>query len=202
MARPREFDPETAVAAAVPVFRRLGYRATSIRDLGDHLELSLSSLYRAFEDKHGLFLRAIDHYRETESTQGGRIFRGAQPTIDALMTGLIEMILVDSGTDDAAGCFVVNTAAELGRTDPDVTERTEAAFALTRSGLQELLGRIQQAGRLHEGIDLDAVTDTLFTLILGWQLRVRAGHPRGEIEASIRNSVELIMPPTPRMLLP
>lgn len=194
MARPREFDPDAAAAAAVPVFRRLGYRATSIRDLGDQLELSLSSLYRAFDDKHGLFLRALDHYRDTESVQTDRLFRDAPATVDALVAGLTEMIFDEAATDGDAGCFVVNTAAELGHSDPAVAERTEACFGLTRAGLRDLLGRLQQAGHLRDEVDPDAGTDLLFTLILGWQLRVRAGHSRDDLEASIRAAVELITP--------
>jgi TetR/AcrR family transcriptional repressor of nem operon len=69
MARPRQFDEQDAVARATDLFWRRGYNATSVRDLGDELKLTPSSLYRTFVDKHTLFLRTLDYYRATESAQ-------------------------------------------------------------------------------------------------------------------------------------
>src|SRR5918998_206100 len=114
MPRPREFDEDDVVARATDLFWRRGYRATSVRDLGEALGLSASSLYRTFGDKHALFLRALDHYRATDSAEA----RAA-----------------------ARGCFVVNTATELGAEDPAVDGRTQAAFGVTRQALQEILQR-------------------------------------------------------------
>lgn len=58
MPRPREFDEDDVVTRATDLFWRRGYHATSVRDLGEALGLSASSLYRTFGDKHALFLRA------------------------------------------------------------------------------------------------------------------------------------------------
>ncbi|GAA1551747.1 TetR/AcrR family transcriptional regulator [Kribbella sancticallisti] len=185
MARPRTFDTESAVAASIDVFRRRGYRGTSIRDLSTHLGLSLSSMYRAYGDKHGLFLRALDHYRHTESTQGCELFLESEATVDGLCRSLAAMVLAEEDPDDPAGCFAINTAAELGRTDASVVERTEAAFGLTRAGLRDVAQRLHENGTLRPDCEVDAFVDTLFTLILGWRLRVRSGHDPAAIRASI-----------------
>jgi TetR/AcrR family transcriptional repressor of nem operon len=190
MARPRTFDSASAVAASIDVFRRHGYHGTSIRDLSAHLGLSLSSIYRAYGDKHGLFLRALDHYRHTESAQGRQLFLDSAATIDGLCESLATMVLAEEHPDDPAGCFAINTAAELGRTDADVVDRTEAAFCLTRTGLQDVAQRLRENGTLRPDCEVDAFVDTLFTLILGWRLRVRSGHDRVAIEASILAAVK------------
>lgn len=193
MARPREFDEEAAVAAATEVFWRRGYNATSVRDLGEALQLSPSSLYRTFGDKHQLFLRALDRYREEESTGGRRRFRASRPTVADLVRSVTAIALgPDAETDDPIGCFAVNTAAELGSADPEVTRRTEAAFDQTRSGLRDLLGRLRESGSLPAAVDPEAATDLLFTLILGWRLRMRAGHSADDIAHSVRRAVGTI----------
>ena len=60
--RPREFDTDEAIKSAMGVFWSFGYHATSLPELLDATNLSRGSLYAAFGDKHGLFLRALDRY--------------------------------------------------------------------------------------------------------------------------------------------
>jgi AcrR family transcriptional regulator len=62
--RPREFDTDVAVERAMEVFWTSGYHGTSLPDLLQATRLSRGSLYAAFGDKHGLFLRALDRYIE------------------------------------------------------------------------------------------------------------------------------------------
>ena len=62
MPRPRKFDETDVVAAARDEFWSRGYAATSVDDLTSATGLGKGSLYGAFGDKHGLFLRALDDY--------------------------------------------------------------------------------------------------------------------------------------------
>ena len=62
--RPKEFEHDEIVDAAMQVFWQLGYCATSIQDLVDGTGLSRSSLYNAFENKHGLYEHALRHYHD------------------------------------------------------------------------------------------------------------------------------------------
>jgi TetR/AcrR family transcriptional repressor of nem operon len=64
MARPREFDEQAVLEAAVQCFWMHGYEATSVRDLAERMEITGASLYNAFGDKRSLFRRALDHYLE------------------------------------------------------------------------------------------------------------------------------------------
>ncbi|WP_280275300.1 TetR/AcrR family transcriptional regulator [Nocardia wallacei] len=193
MARPRGFDEEAAVHRATDVFWRKGFHATSTRDLNAALELNPSSLYRTFGDKRRLFLRALDHYRATESADGCQRFRDADPTRDALTDAVATVALgSDAHATDPAGCFVINTAAEMGGTDPEIARRTETAFNLTRTGLGDLLTRMRESGEISVESDLDELTDLLFTLVLGWRLRARAGHDPSDIRSSIEHTIALL----------
>src|SRR5271167_4213924 len=64
MARPREFDEEAVLDAAVQCFWARGYEATSVRDLAQKMEITGASLYNAFGDKRSLYRRALEHYVE------------------------------------------------------------------------------------------------------------------------------------------
>ncbi|NUR87287.1 MAG: TetR/AcrR family transcriptional regulator [Nonomuraea sp.] len=181
MARPREFDEQDVIAKATDVFRRRGYHATSVRDLGAELGLKQSSLYRTFDDKHTLFLRTLDHYRATESTQAEERLGACGPSLDVLREWLVWMV----GHEAGRGCFVVNTAAELGTGDPEVRQRTEAAFEVTRETLASLLRRGVREGDLPAALDVEAAVELLFTTVLGLRVRERAGHDPRRLAAAI-----------------
>ena len=58
--RPREFDIDEALDKAIPVLCGRGYHGTSINDLADAMQLTVGSIYKAFKDKRGVFLAALD----------------------------------------------------------------------------------------------------------------------------------------------
>jgi TetR/AcrR family transcriptional repressor of nem operon len=47
MARPREFDEETALEAAMTCFWTQGFESTSVRNLADQMGITGTSLYNA-----------------------------------------------------------------------------------------------------------------------------------------------------------
>jgi AcrR family transcriptional regulator len=58
--RPREFDSDAALDKAIARFSEHGYHGTSISDLHACLGLTSGSIYKAWGDKRGLFLAALD----------------------------------------------------------------------------------------------------------------------------------------------
>ncbi len=124
MARPREFDTDTALAKAMNVFWEHGYADASLPDLLTGMELSRGSLYKAFKDKKSLFLKVLNNYDEqavsdavtllTDSTQDGwgRIF--------ALFGSIADT--VDAG--DRRGCLLCSAIAGPAAYDQEI-----AAFA-------------------------------------------------------------------------
>ncbi|PZG22096.1 TetR/AcrR family transcriptional regulator [Nonomuraea aridisoli] len=188
MARPREFDEREVVAKATDLFWRRGYNATSVRDLGAELKLTQSSLYRTFSDKRGLFLRALDHYRATETTQADEWLSRSGPVREVLRDWLIWMV----GDEAGRGCLVVNTATELGAGDPEIRRETEAAFEVTREALASVLRRGCRDGDLPADLDLDGAVELLFTTVLGLRVRERAGHDPARLARSIDVAVQAL----------
>ncbi|NUP19115.1 MAG: TetR/AcrR family transcriptional regulator [Streptomyces sp.] len=198
MARPRQFDEQDAVDRATDLFWRLGYNATSVRDLGDELKLTPSSLYRTFTDKHTLFLRALDHYRATESAQAEQqLDADGRPIRQVLRDWMLWLVTCPTdGGEPGRGCFVVNTATELGTSDTQVSRRTEAAFEVTRQALRSLLRTGRDRGELPLDLDIDATVEMLFTTVLGLRVRERAGHAPASLATAIDAAI-LILGPGP-----
>jgi AcrR family transcriptional regulator len=62
LGRPRNFEPDAALAAALQVFWRKGYTATSLGDLTRAMGINRPSLYAAFGNKEELFRKALERY--------------------------------------------------------------------------------------------------------------------------------------------
>ncbi|MEU7718420.1 TetR/AcrR family transcriptional regulator [Streptomyces tibetensis] len=195
MARPRQFDEKNAVTSATELFWRRGYHATSVRDLGDELKLTPSSLYRTFTDKHTLFLRALDHYRATESAEARqRLDAADHPVREVLREWMLWLVTCPADGAPGRGCFVVNTATELGTTDEEVRQRTEAAFEVTRQALRSVLAEGRDRGELSAGLDIDDAVELLFTTVLGLRVRERAGHDIERLTTAIDLAVRALGP--------
>ncbi|WP_083240598.1 TetR/AcrR family transcriptional regulator [Methyloceanibacter methanicus] len=70
MGRPREFDIDKALDRAMGVFWQKGYEGASLQDLLQAMQIARGSLYKAFEDKHSIYLAALDRYDRTEVETG------------------------------------------------------------------------------------------------------------------------------------
>lgn len=134
MGRPREFDEEAVLDAAVQCFWKRGYEATSIRDLISGTGLTGASLYNAFGDKDSIYRRALDHY--VEGSIGDRIRRceAMEPraAIEAFFREILSRSLKD---EECKGCMLVNAALDVAPEDPgfkaaiaDVLRRIEGFF--------------------------------------------------------------------------
>src|SRR5271156_6657349 len=65
--RPRDFDIDTALDAALHVFWKKGYEGTSLSDLTGAMQINRPSLYAAFGNKEELFRKALDSYASRTS---------------------------------------------------------------------------------------------------------------------------------------
>ena len=121
MARPREFDEEAVLDAAVQCFWSRGFEATSVRDLAGSMGITGASLYNAFGDKRSLYRKALDHYVENSITD--RIRRCADKAPRAAIAGFFAEILARSLSDpEHKGCMLVNAALDVTPDDPQFTQ--------------------------------------------------------------------------------
>src|SRR5437870_11774936 len=76
--RPRSFDLDKALDAALQVFWRKGYEGASLSDLTRAMGINRPSLYAGFGDKETLFRKARHRYAEGPAAYGGEGLK--QPT--------------------------------------------------------------------------------------------------------------------------
>src|SRR5579862_8099263 len=107
MARTKDFDEDEVLLKAVNLFWLKGYNGTSMQDLVDGLGISRSSLYDTYGDKHSLFLKALDNYRELNTKRMYKIGREAASAKDAIRLVLEYSINELAKDKEHKGCFLV-----------------------------------------------------------------------------------------------
>ena len=70
--RPRGFDRDAALEAAMFLFWPRPFEAASMNDLCDAMGVRSPSLYAAFGSKEALYLEAIEHYVQTHRAPLGQ----------------------------------------------------------------------------------------------------------------------------------
>ena len=77
--RPRKFDEEEALEAAMRVFWEKGYEGASLRDLTEAMGIDRKSMYVTLGDKEALFKKALHRYIATQLAFVPKAF--AKPTL-------------------------------------------------------------------------------------------------------------------------
>src|SRR5437870_3161165 len=104
--RPREFDPEQALAAALRVFWQHGYEGASMTELTEAMGITKPSLYACFGNKEALFRKALDLYERDKLAYIGQALE--EPTARKVAERLLRGALATHcGGTDPQGCLGV-----------------------------------------------------------------------------------------------
>lgn len=167
MARPREFDIEEALDAAISTFWEHGYEATSMDDLLNAMGLTKGSLYKAFGDKHNLFLLSLQDYLDHLFEKMKEAVDSDSDPVQALnaLMGLVEELCCKQTT--ARGCFAVNTVVELSQRDGKAGEILKKHLIRVEKLLAKLISHGQESGDFRVDMSAEHLAESLFVYIFG-----------------------------------
>jgi TetR/AcrR family transcriptional regulator, transcriptional repressor for nem operon len=194
MARPREFDADTALNRAMELFWSKGYEATSLDDLCEVTGLSRSSFYAAFGSKRNLLLQTVDRYVEQRNPRMVAILAQPLPIhtlFSALAQQFIDQIVAGPGR---RGCFLGNCAAELPRGDRAAMARVRQGLESTELTFRGALERARARGELSPDADLGAVARFLTAGFQGLRLFGKANPDRTALEDIAATMLQCLEP--------
>jgi TetR/AcrR family transcriptional repressor of nem operon len=178
MARPREFDLDQVLDAAMAAFWTKGFEATSLAALTAAMGLSKSSFYEAFGSKHALFLKVIDRYGETVvAPRLGLLETGnwAGGSIAVLFERIIETVFDDN---DRRGCLAGNAASEVLPGDTVAAPRINACLMRYEDAFHGILMRARDSGEFSPERDVRAMARFLAACLQGLYVMAQAGAGR------------------------
>ncbi|MEW2395848.1 TetR/AcrR family transcriptional regulator [Streptomyces sp. NPDC046862] len=193
MARTKEFDPDAALQAALELFWRRGYEATSMADLVEHLGIGRASLYATFGNKHDLYLKALDRYGETQDPALLRELSQPGPALPAVRA-LVRRFAEEAADETRRlnGCFVTNTAAELAPHDSAAARRVELSWQHVETPLHSALVRAQAQGELPEDRDPRALARMLLVLMQGLRVVGKASPDPARVRDAAEQALALL----------
>jgi AcrR family transcriptional regulator len=193
MPRPRKFDETDVVAAARDEFWLRGYAATSVDDLTSVTGLGKGSLYGAFGDKHGLFLRALDDYIGTAlEVVRAQLRDGRYSAYDRLARHIRAQVKAIAADKSRRGCMMAKSAAELGSADEAVQQAVERAYATWIAALVDCIEEAQRDGAIDTTQNSHALATTVLAFMRGQEALHKAGVKPTQLRAAAEQMIELM----------
>lgn len=199
MPRPVSYDRETVVALATLRFWEDGFADCDVDTLTRAAGVNRHSLYKAFGGKSGLFLSALDHYLADVAAPYIALLEGG-----AGLDELVAYFEIATGTIngtghgdiqgyDRRGCFITNTVAELGRSDPEVSAIIDRYYDRIEQAFAALIVRGQAAGSIRADLDPGATSRWLLITSQGLSVSARMG----AVSADLPHVVRAALAPLP-----
>jgi len=189
--RPRQFDYDQVLDAALHTFWQRGFAATSLDHLTTAMRLNRPSVYAAFGNKDAVYAAAIQRYVATAAS--GSLAALAKPALRAALGGFLAGIIdTATGRFGPTGCAICCTLpAEAGHS---AAARRQLAAAIDQLDMA-LLARLRaarSAGELPTDADLRGLAQLITGTAFALSIRGRAGTPRRELTRIAKAMVGLI----------
>lgn len=190
--RPREFNTDLALESAINHFSVHGYHGSSISDLNVALGLTTGSIYKAWGDKHGLLMAALERYIELRSAAVGQLLSAAPNGLAKLEALLGHYADISSGNSGEVGCLVVETAMELSASDGVIAARLARQEASRRAQFTALLQQAERDGSLPKQDDIASCADLLIAMTQGMRVLGKSGSSRERMQAIADKAISLL----------
>lgn len=181
MARPRKFDEQRAIDAAMRAFWTAGYEATSTQDLCAATGLGRSSIYNTFVSKRELFDRALRRYTAIKNAEVFELLDEPGPGREKLHTLLLR--IAGQPESEPPGCLVVNSLMELAPRDPEIAAVLREDQRLRLDALTATIEAAQREGDVDAGHDARELAQFIVATISGIRVAARGGADRATLTA-------------------
>ncbi|MEM9605177.1 MAG: TetR/AcrR family transcriptional regulator [Pseudomonadota bacterium] len=194
MGRPRTFDLDDALLAAMNTFWIKGFHGTSMKDLTRAMGISGPSLYAAFGDKRALYLKTIDRYADVDGCAPIVAFE-TEPDISKAVTGFL-MAVIHASTDHGdgpRGCFLASCVATNVGDVEGVQERMTQAIDSTDKRLAARFELEKERGNLPPEFPSLERARLLHDMRQGYVHRGRAGWTETSLQQDITHRAAMVL---------
>ncbi|MFL1672843.1 TetR/AcrR family transcriptional regulator [Paenibacillus dendritiformis] len=192
MVRPRAFDEEQALDAAMQLFWEKGYEATSLSDLTSRMGIQRPSIYSAFGDKKELFEAALRKYTSYHSSfVRSRLQHAA--SVKQAFRSLFEGVVMEQYEGGAnRGCFCINVMVELAPHDAKFEILTREHQMYLAALFEETIEQGIRSGELAEDIQAKALAETLVVSLIGLTVLMKSRPERSFAEHAVETILSLL----------
>ena len=184
LGRPRAFDPDTALEAALRVFWMKGYEGTALSDLTAAMGINRPSIYATFGNKEALFRKALDRYSERMTNYTAEALQEptARAVAERLLVGTADLL---SFPGNPKGCLIVQGALACGEEADPIRKELISRRATGEAALYERFERAKLAGDLPAGVDAGDLARYVMAVMHGMSVQAAGGANRAALQGVI-----------------
>jgi AcrR family transcriptional regulator len=188
MGRPREFDVEVALDAALDVFWRKGYEGASYTDLTKAIGVERPALYAAFGNKEALFRLALARYYERylHYFPEALTLPTSRQVVEHILRGAAEL---HTRHADRRGCLGIHGALAGADDGEAIRQALIDARADGEAALRDRLVLAREQGDLPENTDPAVLAAFVLTILHGMAVQAKAGFSRARLEAIVEHAL-------------
>jgi len=173
------------------LFWRKGYIATSMKELEQAMGLNPTSIYNAFGSKRGLFKKVLELYLSTLLSRFIEAVEQAETARHAINNVLQESLNLHFNASNPGGCLVVLSLLEKEQHDEATKAILDSALLHLQNAISVRLKQAKKDGEMRVGVDNNVMANHVTALIMGMITMARAGFSRDDLEAIIKNSIDI-----------
>ena len=189
MGRPRGFDEDAVLEAAMRVFWEKSYEGATLSDLTKAMGINRSSMYAAFGDKEALFKLVLGRYREGPMTYIREALH--HPTlrgvIEGLLYGTVEFLAMPYYPQ---GCLSVQGALACGTNAGSVRQSLIEWRKKGEAALRRRFSQARKDGEMHA--DPADVARYVSTIMTGLSIQAVNGASKGEMKRIADMAIEFM----------
>lgn len=172
--RPRTYRRDEALNAAVELFWRQGYDATSLDDLLRTMKLSKSSFYADFQSKQALYLECLEEYQRFV-VDHLRCLRAQSSSLQEFLHIAFQEVVEDAASDAPKGCLIVNSAVEFGQHRKEFSDEVRVALDAVQSTFERVIRDSIKQGDISPAISPKVSAKYLTTCLSGIRAMIKGG---------------------------
>jgi TetR/AcrR family transcriptional regulator, transcriptional repressor for nem operon len=159
MARNKAFEQDTVLEKAMNTFWKKGFHDTSMQDLVDAMGINRASMYDTFGDKHQLYLKSLESYREINRCAISKAIEN-EPSPKEKIRKILRLLADESLADtENKGCFFTNATLEMLPHDTAVNTIVCDNFKAMNQMLETVLSQAQAEGEIAKYLSAKSLAD-------------------------------------------
>lgn len=189
----KQFDTEAALSKAMEVFWARGYEAASLSELLQHMGIGKKSLYDTYGNKQALFLKALDHYANTQlQSIRDRLSAPGSPLEN--LKRLLQDWQKMHAQPQSCGCMLGTNIADFNTEDEAIAKVLRAYLTRLEDVFCAAIVRAQQADEVSSSVEPRALAQLLLCTTQGMALLGRVLEDELLLKGTVTAAIALLEP--------